>query len=75
MASRNTIAMLLAINLTFFSLVTSQTNITTTTCPIDTLQLGVCANVLGLIDLNLGKVPTQPCCSLLGDLVALEVGT
>nr|BAB41107.1 LEDI-2 protein [Lithospermum erythrorhizon] len=71
MASRNSIAILLALNLIFFNLVTAQ-NITT--CPVDTLQLGVCANVLGLIDLNLGRVPTQPCCSLLGNLVALEVG-
>ncbi|KAG9158021.1 hypothetical protein Leryth_000188 [Lithospermum erythrorhizon] len=74
MVSRNTtIALLLALNLIFLSLVTSK-NITTASCPIDTLQLGACANVLGLIDLDVGRVPRQPCCSVLGNLLALEVG-
>ncbi|PKU71247.1 pEARLI1-like lipid transfer protein 1 [Dendrobium catenatum] len=42
-------------------------------CPIDTLKLGVCANVLdGLINIGLGKPPKKPCCSLLKGLVDLE---
>ncbi|GAA0187128.1 hypothetical protein LIER_34416 [Lithospermum erythrorhizon] len=71
MASRNSTALLLALNLIFFSLSSAQT---TTTCPIDALQFGACANVLGLLPINLGKVPTKPCCGLIGNLVALEVG-
>ncbi|XVF24508.1 hypothetical protein REPUB_Repub13aG0134100 [Reevesia pubescens] len=37
------------------------------------LNLGVCAKMLGLVDLELGNVPTQPCCSLIAGLVDLEV--
>ena len=37
------------------------------------LNLGVCANLLGLVDVELGNVPTQPCCSLIQGLVDLEV--
>ncbi|KDP25658.1 hypothetical protein JCGZ_20814 [Jatropha curcas] len=66
MASRATasIALLLSLNLVFFSMVSA------TTCPIDALQLKVCANVLGIIQIP----PNEPCCSLLGNLVALEAG-
>ncbi|KAL8150999.1 hypothetical protein V2J09_020807 [Rumex salicifolius] len=43
------------------------------TCPRDALKLGVCANVLtGLLNLNLGQPPKEPCCSLIGGLVDLE---
>ena len=42
------------------------------TCPRDTLKLGVCADVLGLVNVELGKPPKTPCCSLLEDLVDLE---
>ncbi|KAK8963772.1 hypothetical protein KSP40_PGU010897 [Platanthera guangdongensis] len=46
----------------------------TGTCPIDTLKLGVCANVLdGLINIMLGRPPKKPCCSLLKGLVDAEV--
>nr|APC63889.1 lipid transfer protein G2 [Linum usitatissimum] len=42
-------------------------------CPVDTLKLGACDNVLGsLLNLNLGKPPVEPCCSLLNGLVDLE---
>ncbi|GJN09381.1 hypothetical protein PR202_ga27384 [Eleusine coracana subsp. coracana] len=41
-------------------------------CPKDTLKLGVCANVLGLIKVNIGKVPTDSCCPLLDGLADLE---
>ncbi|KAK7330742.1 hypothetical protein VNO77_24941 [Canavalia gladiata] len=41
-------------------------------CPRDTLKLGVCADVLGLVNLQLGKPPKTPCCSLLGGLANLE---
>ncbi|XP_074570214.1 14 kDa proline-rich protein DC2.15-like [Curcuma longa] len=44
-------------------------------CPVDTLKLSACANVLnGLINVGVGKFPKQPCecCSLLDGLVDLE---
>ncbi|CAM0871181.1 unnamed protein product [Alopecurus aequalis] len=42
-------------------------------CPIDTLKLGVCANVLnGLINLQLGTPPKKPCCSLIQGLADVE---
>ncbi|XP_072968122.1 14 kDa proline-rich protein DC2.15-like [Typha angustifolia] len=42
-------------------------------CPMDTLKLGICADVLhGLIDVKVGKPPKYPCCSLLEGLVDLE---
>uniref|UniRef100_A0A1D1XKA8 Proline-rich protein DC2.15 n=1 Tax=Anthurium amnicola TaxID=1678845 RepID=A0A1D1XKA8_9ARAE len=41
-------------------------------CPRDTLKLGVCANVLNLLKLNLGSPPKYPCCSLLEGLTDLE---
>ncbi|KAJ3689843.1 hypothetical protein LUZ61_019007 [Rhynchospora tenuis] len=43
-----------------------------TTCPVDALKLGVCANVLDLIKAKVGKPPVVPCCSLLEGLVDLE---
>lgn len=40
-------------------------------CPMDTLKLGVCANVLGLI--NIGTPPSDSkCCALIDGLVDLE---
>lgn len=41
-------------------------------CPRDTLKLGVCADVLGLVNAVVGSPPTLPCCSLLEGLVDLE---
>ncbi|XP_072963375.1 14 kDa proline-rich protein DC2.15-like [Typha angustifolia] len=42
-------------------------------CPIDALKLGVCANVLnGLINVELGKPPKKPCCTLIENLADLE---
>ncbi|CAL1375711.1 unnamed protein product [Linum trigynum] len=42
-------------------------------CPVDTLKLGVCADVLGnLLNLKVGNPPVQPCCSLIDGLVNLE---
>ncbi|XP_037482343.1 pEARLI1-like lipid transfer protein 1 [Triticum dicoccoides] len=43
-----------------------------TQCPLDALKLGVCANVLGLLNLTLGSPPVQPCCSLIQGLADLE---
>lgn len=95
MASKSLVstALLLALNLLFFTLVTS-TNVpactptppkdhnhndhpkpkpSKETCPRDALKLGVCANVMkSLLNLELGKPPKKPCCSLLEGLVDLE---
>ncbi|KAK8671403.1 hypothetical protein V6N13_037999 [Hibiscus sabdariffa] len=38
----------------------------------DPLNLGVCLNLLSLVDVELGNVPTKPCCSLIEGLVDLE---
>ncbi|KAM3270730.1 14 kDa proline-rich protein DC2.15 [Capsicum chacoense] len=42
------------------------------TCPIDTLKLGVCANVLGLVNVVVGSPPVTPCCSLISGLADVE---
>lgn len=42
-------------------------------CPRDTLKLGVCADVLGLVNVAIGSQVTSPCCSLLQGLADLEV--
>ncbi|XP_008796820.1 14 kDa proline-rich protein DC2.15-like [Phoenix dactylifera] len=73
-------ALFLALNLLFFTLTSACGTCPSPSppsgggkCPMDALKLGVCANVLkGLINLNLGKPPKKPCCSLLEGLVDLE---
>ncbi|WOH15101.1 hypothetical protein DCAR_0934638 [Daucus carota subsp. sativus] len=80
MESKNTasLTLLLALNLIFFAVVSA-----TGTTPIpdsayyhvskcDPLKLGVCANVLNLVDVVVGSPPTLPCCSLIEGLVDLE---
>lgn len=45
----------------------------TSKCPKDALKLGVCADVLNLVNnVIIGSPPTLPCCSLLQGLVNLE---
>lgn len=42
-------------------------------CPIDTLKLGVCADVLGLVHVVLGNPPSgTKCCALIKGLADLE---
>ncbi|XP_010264239.1 PREDICTED: putative lipid-binding protein At4g00165 [Nelumbo nucifera] len=41
-------------------------------CPKDTLKLGICANVLGLVNVLVGTPPYKPCCALLTELTDLE---
>ncbi|KAL4386191.1 hypothetical protein GQ457_09G026750 [Hibiscus cannabinus] len=36
------------------------------------LNLGVCLNLLSLVDVELGNVPTKPCCSLIEGLADVE---
>lgn len=40
-------------------------------CPQDALKLGVCANVLNLVNVVVGS-PSLPCCSLIQGLVDLQ---
>ncbi|KAB2619079.1 lipid-binding protein AIR1 [Pyrus ussuriensis x Pyrus communis] len=42
------------------------------TCPKDTLKLGACVDLLGLINLQNGSPPTSGCCALLEGLTDLE---
>ncbi|KAE9586448.1 hypothetical protein Lal_00044648 [Lupinus albus] len=41
-------------------------------CPNDTLKLGVCANVLGLVNVVVGSPASSKCCALLQGLTDLE---
>ncbi|XP_058106602.1 14 kDa proline-rich protein DC2.15-like isoform X2 [Magnolia sinica] len=41
-------------------------------CPRDALKLGICANLLGLVNVVVGSPPTLPCCSLIQGLANLE---
>ncbi|KOM42005.1 hypothetical protein LR48_Vigan04g220300 [Vigna angularis] len=41
-------------------------------CPKDTLKLGVCGKVLGLVNIIVGNPPTSDCCALIKDLADLE---
>ncbi|KAK7330743.1 hypothetical protein VNO77_24942 [Canavalia gladiata] len=64
-----------ALNLFFFSVVSStnaQSQTEQHSCPIDILGLGVCANVLGLVNAQIGEPPVLPCCSVINGLVDVE---
>lgn len=67
MAPKTSLTLFLALNLLFFTYTSA-----TVTCPRNGLQLGVCANVLKLVDLKLGSPPVKPCCSLVQGLADLE---
>ncbi|WZY85364.1 hypothetical protein YC2023_031748 [Brassica napus] len=43
------------------------------TCPRDPLQLGVCANVLGLGNVIAGDTRARPCCSAITGLTNVQV--
>ncbi|KAK6917156.1 Hydrophobic seed protein domain [Dillenia turbinata] len=89
MASKSTalLALLLALNLLFFSLVSAcgpcppspkpkpkpTPSPSMGKCPRDTLKLGVCVDLLkGLLGLTLGTPPKKPCCSLIKGLADLD---
>ncbi|CAK9170380.1 unnamed protein product [Ilex paraguariensis] len=42
-------------------------------CPKDTLKLGVCLDLLGLVNIVVGTPPSSECCALLEGLADLEV--
>ncbi|KAK8660713.1 hypothetical protein V6N13_051627 [Hibiscus sabdariffa] len=41
-------------------------------CPKDTLKLGACADLLGLVNIIVGTPPSSKCCALLQGLADLE---
>nr|ACG24992.1 cortical cell-delineating protein precursor [Zea mays] len=41
-------------------------------CPLNALKFGVCADVLGLVKGEVGKVPAEPCCTLIKGLADFE---
>ncbi|XP_017225134.1 14 kDa proline-rich protein DC2.15 [Daucus carota subsp. sativus] len=72
------LTLLLSLNLLFFAVVSAtgatpipdSTYYTVSKC--DPLKLGVCANVLNLVNVVVGSPPTLPCCSLIKGVVDLE---
>ncbi|KAK1305329.1 hypothetical protein QJS10_CPB11g00381 [Acorus calamus] len=42
------------------------------TCPRDALKFGICADLLGLVNMVAGSQLNTPCCSLLAGLADLE---
>ncbi|KAJ0242931.1 Hydrophobic seed protein domain-containing protein [Hirschfeldia incana] len=67
MAPRITLALFLSLNFLFFTYTSALG-----TCPKDTLEIGLCANVLNLVNIVLGYSPVKPCCSLIYGLADLE---
>ncbi|XP_010919518.1 14 kDa proline-rich protein DC2.15 [Elaeis guineensis] len=77
-------ALFLALNLLFFALASACGTCPSPTppnpspspskgnCPMNTLKLGVCADVLKALVVKIGKPPKKPCCTLLEGLVDLE---
>ncbi|KAL1830163.1 hypothetical protein DCAR_0209570 [Daucus carota subsp. sativus] len=80
--STSSLALLLSLNILFFAVVSatdSVPNLPGSATPsyypggkCDLLKLGVCANLLNLVDVVVGSPPTLPCCSLIEGLVDLE---
>ncbi|CAH8358384.1 unnamed protein product [Eruca vesicaria subsp. sativa] len=66
-----TLALFIVSNLLFLNLIflVAAEN----TCPRDQLKLSTCANVLNLINLNLGAPAMRPCCSILLGLIDLDI--
>ncbi|KAH8482769.1 hypothetical protein H0E87_030016 [Populus deltoides] len=80
MASEKLTATILILSLLFFSTFSSacgpcqpKTPPTEQTCPRDTLKLGACADILGLVNVVVGSPPYTKCCPLLEGLADLEV--
>ena len=82
MASNKLSAAILVISLLFFSTLSSACHTCgrswsappppLASCPRDTLKLGVCVDLLGLINLQLGSPPSSQCCALISGLADLE---
>ncbi|KAM6588196.1 hypothetical protein CsatA_010801 [Cannabis sativa] len=67
---------LMFLNLVFFTMVSSSYTTpppppnSKAKCPLDTLKLGVCANLLHLV--IIGDPSKTPCCTLIGGIANLE---
>ncbi|KAJ6732325.1 PROLINE-RICH PROTEIN DC2.15 [Salix purpurea] len=81
MASKKLIAINLILSLLFFSTFSSACGpcrpkpkpTPPASCPRDTLKLGACADLLGLVNVAVGSPPYTKCCPLLEGLVDLDV--
>ncbi|KAK0586410.1 hypothetical protein LWI29_006468 [Acer saccharum] len=66
-------ALLVSLNLLFFSLVSStSTYCSSGTCPDNALNLNACVDLLGLLKLRVNSPNTYPCCSLIKNLVSVN---
>ncbi|XP_022870671.1 14 kDa proline-rich protein DC2.15-like [Olea europaea var. sylvestris] len=79
MAANNLFSIVLTFSFLFFATLTSgcgtcipKTAPTNPFCPRDTLKLGVCIDLLGLVNVVIGNPPSGKCCSLLEGLANLE---
>ncbi|KAJ0264850.1 Uncharacterized protein HA466_0012480 [Hirschfeldia incana] len=80
MAPRIYLALFLALNLVSFTYtsatcskcIPTPTIPSTGSCPRDALKIGLCVDVLKVVNLKLGKPPVEPCCSLIEGLADLE---
>ncbi|KAH7524636.1 14 kDa proline-rich protein DC2.15 [Ziziphus jujuba] len=76
MASNKLSATILIFSLLFsatFSSACNTCNPKPAHCPKDTLKLGVCVDLLGLVNVSVGTPASSKCCALLGGLADLEV--
>ncbi|KAJ4715458.1 14 kDa proline-rich protein DC2.15 [Melia azedarach] len=73
MASKSS-ALLLSLNLLIFTVLTSipSSSAILENCPQDALKLGVCADVLKVLRINLGSPPRSECCTLINNLIDLD---
>ncbi|KAL0731165.1 hypothetical protein Bca4012_027265 [Brassica carinata] len=67
MAPRISLALFLSLNFLCFAYTSAQG-----TCTKDSLQIGLCANALDVVNIILGYPPVAPCCSLIEGLADLE---
>ncbi|KAF8082311.1 hypothetical protein N665_0834s0002 [Sinapis alba] len=67
MAPKIFLALFLSLNFLFFTYTSAHV-----TCPRNNLKIGLCTNVLNVVNLKLGYPPVKPCCSLIEGLVDLE---
>ncbi|CAI9772916.1 unnamed protein product [Fraxinus pennsylvanica] len=80
MAANNLFSIVLIFSFLFFVTLTSgcgtcipQAPPASTYCPRDTLKLGACVDLLGLVNVVVGTPPSDTCCALLAGLADLEV--
>ncbi|RYR44618.1 hypothetical protein Ahy_A08g040920 isoform D [Arachis hypogaea] len=79
MASNKVIATILVLSLLAYSTLThancppkKATPPPQEKCPKDTLKLGACADLLGLVNIIIGTPPSSKCCALIKGLADLE---